>query len=446
MTERLHDLLEKVADDAPAPRVDRDLFTRAQRARRRDRTLLAGSVLGLVLLVLAGVSFLPGGIVRQDRVGPVGSPDAPAMPATVYPVPEHVNLDARETDLAVGPVAAAFYDTYYEPVLVSAVDGSYHRMRLPGQGDHPGFEGGSMALSPDGRQLAFGWHAPLPEVSGPHVESGIAVADLETGEVRRFSRPGGKGVRVEQIAFSPQGRYLAYGVKVRTVWDEGQNRSRTFYSERLDLRTGKVVRVPLQAVESAPAVDDRGRVAVAQGGFAGWWDPRHRPRVTRLDALSEDGLLSTAAWSPTGRRLAFGAAAYPRGGRTAVTAPDAAAGIVRVGSRGANFVNGWLDDSHVVVLHAPEDSQTSSLQVVSVTDGRTRTAVDVEGHWSNGYSFATDLLARPTRDFAEPDWPVDWQAVASRALVGLGLLVAAFVALSAWRRLRGRRAAAASSS
>lgn len=436
MTERMHDLLDRLAQGAPSPRVDPGMFQRARRARRREAALLTAGTLGLVVLIIAGVSAVGSGVLRSDRSEVAQGPTTPAMPSVIYPVPEHVS-GPRERDLAIGPVAAAFYDRHYEPVLVSAVDGSYHRMNLPG----PTFpaenlEGNSLALSHDGTKLAFSWRGPLPESSGPHVPSGIAVADLETGEVKRFARPGGRGVRVENIRWSPNDRYLGYWVLVRRTWDAGSSSSRAFRNERLDLTSGKVTTLPRWV---GLTVSGDGRLPVVADRAVGWWDPDRRPHLTRLRLRLTAGSGSdTAAWSPSGDRLALGASDIGRDRMTVLDMAGDRDGDVReVGPRGHLEVSGWLDDSRVVALHIGPDAQTSTLRIVNVDRHTSRTAVRVEDHWSSGYSFASDLLARPTREFPQPDWPVDWLSVARRVATVAGILAVGLTLLWRYRRARG---------
>ena len=435
MTERMHDLLDRLAEDAPSPRVDPGMFQRARRARRRDAALLTAGTLGLVVLIIAGVSAVGSGVLRSDRPAIAQDPEAPAMPSVIYPVPEHVT-ETRERNLAIGPVAASFYDHDYEPVLISAVDGSYHRMDLPGPTfEAENLEGSSLALSHDGTKLAFTWRGRLPRFSGQHIPSGIAVADLETGEVQRFARPGGKGVRAENIRWSPNDRYLGYWLLVRRVWDTDSSSSRVFRNERLDLTTGRATTFPRRA---GLAVSSDGRVPVVDAGPVGWWDPDQRPHLTRLRAeLPSDTDAGAAAWSPSGDRVALGASGTGRARMTVLDTRSDRDGAVReIGPRGHYEVSGWLDGSRVVALHAGPDAQTSTLRIVNVDRHTSSTVVRIEDHWSNGYSFASNLLVGPTREFPEPDWPVDWPSVAPRVVTAALILA---VGLALFRRSRRAR-------
>lgn len=432
MTDRMHDLLDRLAEEAPPPRMDPGLFRRAQRARRRDRVVAGAVAAGVVVAVAAGSAGLGSMVLRGDGA-PATTDRAPAMPTRIHAVPQHV--DDVETDLAVGITAAAFYDHGPAAVLVSAVDGSYQRVDLPTQDERrmSWSRGGSMSLSPDGTRLAFAWHAPLPARSGPHVPSGVAVADLRTGEVRRFERPGDRGVMVANLSWSPDGRYLGYGVFVQRVWDRGMSESRVYRTERLDLETGRAVRVPLGAAEGTPAVANDGRVAMAESGSAGWWDPRAEPAVTDLAGRLR-AHVSSAAWSPSGRHLALGSFSGARG-RVVVLEPGTdPLRTIESGDSGGNRVLGWVDETRLAVLHTVEGEATGTLQVVPADGVAEEPGVVVDLGWSSGHTFATDLLAEPTREFPAPDWPPDWGAVAGYAVVTALAGAVLLVGLRLWRR------------
>ncbi|MEQ7010574.1 hypothetical protein ABN028_30785 [Actinopolymorpha sp. B17G11] len=443
MTERLHDLLERLADDAPRPRVDHDLFRRARGARRRDRMLVAGGAVALVVLIVAGISVLSAdGKWRTDLVTPVTENDVPAMPSRLYRVPEHVN--GVEDNLAIGPVAAAYYGDSEAVVLVSAVDGQYRRVRLPGLIEFAYMiEHRMMALSPDGTKLAYAWHAAVPENDNPRVPSGVAVVDLMTGEVRRYARPGGQGVEAGQVSWSPNGRFLTYTLTNHKVWD-GSSADGQMRIERLDVHDGSATVIPFPRADGSPAVSDDGRVGVVGFDFAWLWDPKSRPQLTRVELGRPMG---TAAWSPTGARIAIGSDDLNEDAPIVVIDPrnDSRLNIDRPG---LNQVAAWLDDSRIVVLHVePQalgaESETDvpdrSLQVLDVDRGTVRTRLPL-GQASDEYRFATALLQRPSRDFPEPDWPPNWGAIATTTIkIGLALLLASSVAGSLIQQRRRRR-------
>jgi WD40-like Beta Propeller Repeat len=328
-------------------------------------------------------------------------------------------------------------------VLVSAMDGRYHRVHLPGLNVFAYMiEHRMMALSPDGTKLAYAWNAAVPETDNPRVPSGVAVVDLMTGDVRRYARPGGRGVEAGCVSWSPNGRFLTYALTNRKVWD-GSSADGEMRIERLDLRDGAATVIAFPRADGSPAVSDDGRVGVVGFDFAWTWDPDRRPQLTRVEVGQPMG---TVAWSPDGARIAIGSDDLNEDAPIVVVDPrdDSRRNVDRPG---LNQVAAWLDDSRIAVLHAdPQavgaESETDvpdrSLQVVDVDHGTVRTRLPL-GQASDEYTFATALLQRPSRDFPEPDWPPNWSAIATTAIkIGLALLLASSVAGSLLQRRRKR--------
>lgn len=125
---------------------DPSTWDRGRRARRRTR-VATGLAAIAVVAVAAGAGALA---VRPAPVGPAGDvvPDG-AIPSRVADVPDDLGLT---TDRAVGRASVAFVSpTSRRPVVIGAQDGQYHQLALP---DAPE-DGGLLALSPDGVQLAW---------------------------------------------------------------------------------------------------------------------------------------------------------------------------------------------------------------------------------------------------------------------------------------------------
>jgi hypothetical protein len=223
MSDQLRDLLSRVADEAPEPRPDPTLWRRARRARTRNRALAVGAVAATVALI-ATVA------VQAQRLS--SDPDPAPKP------PEHRLTSVHgvvgdgglrlERDLAVGQATAVVANDT-DVFVVTAADGAYHRLRLPGY--DPALHDGSLdnaerpgvALSPDGRRLAYAWHKPIltdqPAWEESYlVPSGVRVLDLTTGtfafadDVPGFA-PHHTIWSVEldsHLRWSSDGRYVAY--------------------------------------------------------------------------------------------------------------------------------------------------------------------------------------------------------------------------------------------
>ncbi len=210
MTDQLHDLMTRIADQAgPGPN-DPTLWGRARRARRDRRRLRVAAVGALVLAVLAALTVAGLGGHRVADAPPVEQPDrqeGPGIPSTIHAVPGSGGLEL-ERDLGVGQAAAAV-STPTGAFVVTAADGDYHRVRLAGF--HPELHSaalGGLALSPDGRRLAWTWQSP-PGPDGSDHGWGLRVADLTTGDVRtaRVDVSFEPGV-LSNPRWSPDGRYV----------------------------------------------------------------------------------------------------------------------------------------------------------------------------------------------------------------------------------------------
>ena len=198
----LQSVLDDLAADAPRPAPHPELWDRGRRLRRRDRMVSSALVLVLVLMV-GGLATLvtgtPTAVGPADQVVPGG-----ALPSRIEDVPGSVT-GAGSADLAVGRTSVAFISSRGHTVLVSATDGTYHRVDLP---DREAAR--IMRLSPDGMRLAY-VYASRPE-GREETLAGVAVVDLASGKVERWAAVNGGGTTVDiaSISWSPDSRWVAW--------------------------------------------------------------------------------------------------------------------------------------------------------------------------------------------------------------------------------------------
>jgi hypothetical protein len=216
MTDQLRTVLDRIADDAGPGTVDPSLWGRARHARRVQRRLRVAAAAAAVV-ALAGLGLAGTGLVDDEPPAPPvkeQDSDRPAVPSTVFGVPGDGGLDL-ETDLAVGPASVAIANGT-DAFVVTADDGVYHRLRLPGY-DAATYdeELRGIALSPDGTQLAYGFQ-------GSESRTGLRVLDLTTGTVwtERLWWPGtdpeGYNLHAWDLQWSPDGRYV--GMSAALAW------------------------------------------------------------------------------------------------------------------------------------------------------------------------------------------------------------------------------------
>jgi hypothetical protein len=130
MTEQLHDLLTRIADQAGPGNTDpTTLWSRAQHARRRDRAMRASAV-ALTALALVGAIAIGLGTRNAPPPAKQTPPTHQGIPSTVRGLHGNGGLDL-ETDLAVGPASVAI-ENQSGAFVITAADGVYHRLRLPG--------------------------------------------------------------------------------------------------------------------------------------------------------------------------------------------------------------------------------------------------------------------------------------------------------------------------
>jgi hypothetical protein len=448
MTEQLHDLLARIADEAGPGSNDATLWARARRARRRERALRVASVTVLAAAVVFGAVAI--GLSTHttpppaNRHTPAPHEGHGAIPSTVQGIHGDGGLDL-ESDLAVGPASVAIANRS-GAFVVTAADGAYHRLRLPGfdperfDPEHPG-----LALSPDGTRLAYGWHQTQAVGSKPRSPVGTRIVDLRSGAVLKI--PGTPAYVVDPADFvstygydwSPNGRYVGFETvtgQSSEHWYVGVDTSTAsfiFFLHEPRLAACEVCkpmtlvdRHRIARVDPAPLYSDFEGSALVFGAVS----QNQRTVQSEFTPLPAGADWTVGRFTPDGRRILL----QPDGvgpGLVLVTnrnprpysAPDRyeATSLSLDPAEwpdGAEIdVLGWVGSEHALTMvNRGTGSDTSEpggelvlVDIDSVADTTaddTPVTVDVVGHIDPGdpattYSFATDFatVGTPTQDF-----------------------------------------------
>jgi hypothetical protein len=364
MSDQLHDLLTRIADQAGAGPNDPTLWDRARRARRDRRRRRVAAAGALVLAVLAVLAVAGLGGQRVAEPPPVEQPDrrdGPGIPATIHGVPGTGGL-ALERDLGVGPAAVAL-STPAGAFLVTAKDGAYHRVRLAGF--HPELHSAALAglaLSPDGRRLAWTWQGS-PGPDGSDYGWGLRVADLTTGDVRttRVDVSSEPGV-LSNPRWSPDGQYVimdeVFGVGlVDGDWvpPADADYAIEYVGAVLDVRQMRLTSIVGSYLDGSPY--DAWVVAPTRRAYRVVGDRLLTWTHTRGEAWHRTTLATGVSGASTGRVSGDGRwlLLSGRDGSTGVAlvdlhAPGPEAPVTRIGTRAEIDVIGWTDDRHVLAL------------------------------------------------------------------------------------------------
>jgi hypothetical protein len=460
----LRDLLEREAEHAPHVVVPADTW---QRGRRRRRTK-AGAVIVAAAAVVAGVLVGPGLLPGADRpVSPAGPGAGLGLPDHLHAPPERMSDQDIETgewirdevrsDLAVGPAAAAWVTPGGLPVVIDAETGEHHLLDLPdvvsanvlARSQH-GSDWQPVALSPDGRLLAYGYGRITDAVS----LTGIRVVDLVTGELA-WDRPLSSSgpVVVSQLTWSRSSEWLGWrGSRPREWTTSSIGGNDPVAGVLSDEVTGPVVELE---------VAGSGAIAVSDEGFGYALDSG---RVTTFASCPPTSRFDTFCVPSTVRRVpgtadvAPGAALSPDGSILALSTYDGYDLVtLELGDRRPTVAAegmpddrpwqvsalGWIDDDHVLVLRDDNEGGDGTLSIVPVdTEEGTSTDVGVVDSAVGVPSVAIGLvtLDRPTLDRPDPDWP--WSEERWVATVGGGVLAGlALLAVGLLVRLVRRRRA-----
>jgi hypothetical protein len=452
----MRDLFATMPDDPAPPTPAGYLDTVLARGRRsvRRRRVGAAAAWAAVLLAVA-VLVVPGGSRPATPDGP--GPATPGAPLHRPGLPDRLaGYSSLTSTVSKSPPgrAIALYGygngelfDMFQSLVVGADSNAYRILDAMQERGRP-----SALLAPDGTAVLLG--------DDRGATGDLLLVDLSTG--RRRSIPLGGPVGVRLLAWSADGRYVAYSAAPLPAPDGNGDFvehavARTGTLRLLDLSTGRSSEVPAAkpAWTAAFAPDGR-RLAVQIGQEAHLLDLEGR-ESGRVSIPAGRELAANVGWSPDGRFLAtvpWAAEDGPAGGSTSHDtflwrADDL--GFVPVGGGSppapvGNIVRllGWRSAGTVVVAATNGSGQLSLVEVPLDGGGRrTLTRFDTGRTCELGLQhcqvfdlqLATGLLPEVTvRHAGRPQrgpWPV--ALTAGVAVAGAG------VALLLWRVTRAAR-------
>jgi hypothetical protein len=428
MSDQLRDRLTRIAEEAGPGRDDPNLWARARRSRRQGRRAMAAAAVAVVVLVVMAATVGGRGSVSRspepvDR--PTKGAGGPGIPSSIHGVRGDGGLKL-ERDLAVGRASVAIANDT-GAFVITADDGIYHRLDLPGFDaavyDSGGVEASGLALSPDGSRIAYGWHAErtqaLPKASG------VRIVDLLTCTVttlpRQFTYNAPARQLVWGLVWSPDGRFLfnrlqpvrdferrawtgagglatdaGFDTSYNVVVDTGERATRAGLSPGVAISsTGAIARI--MALVDYPDPDQDWEARFDATG--------HRLLIAPKGVVRSLQALRIRPTHPISRD-------GPIKGDTeaAAVGPPTVLAITGALSAGARIqLLGWVGDGHALALahHAAgTDHWEPGADLALLAIGSAGVDTTVVGHvtnddLNNDFSFATDLatVADPTRDF-----------------------------------------------
>jgi len=457
----LHDRLADLAAHSPdAPfghgHQGGELWERGLRFHRRRRTGTAVVVTAavLALIALGSVTWLrspaaveplpadsPGGMPDRIFAASEWLPETDGHPlgqlAAAYPSIRHrfgLEVHRGDDSLEVSLDLAGGYE--HGVVGVSATTGEYRFLDLPGLVENDDSYYGTWSLAPDGRYVVYLYAAAGGDLARG-AGSGVAIYDTRTGVVRRHPVKSERGIQLEQFFWTSPGTVVAaYGLVDTGDHDDGNySTKRGVYPLVVDVDQGTAH--DLVTMVRTFGVSSAGPGFVVMETLDGYVevDPATGTILRDLGKHAPHGV-----WDPSGTRAADGETSS--GGDVGFTPVELATLPATPGGKltrehiptnGVKVfsVYSWLDEDHLAVLEVVGETgqglRVSSLDIHSAT---TRPLVTVSND-NVDTQLATALLTEPTVPGIEPPTPVDPRKVTG---LGVGIVVAAAVALIMWRR------------
>lgn len=431
----LHDRLAELADEVPIGTAAPDLWQHGLRLHQRRRIGTA-VIAAACCLLLVGLGLLD----WQQRQAPVqpASGEAPlAIPDEFHEPSKWLpGTDGKPWDRLIAIMPAdrgGWFGTTRGWVGISAKTGEYRFLDLPGDAG----AGGGLALSPDGRYVAYWFTEPMPDAPAPpewgDPAGGYTVYDVTLGEtVQHETVESEEGVEVEPILWADD-HTLALPYYLRVWLGEeagvGGNDGRT----RLhDIGSNEWTELPNLSPSSA------GSGWVVEWGAPSKVRPADAPeRVVRL----RGGSGVPPVPNPDGTTVAGLLETRTNGGTRQTPNPIGIAelgdsDVVRFqqipGETPYYGLLGWRDNETVLAWRwlseeGPEAFTERGLYAVDIRTGDDELIADLGPE----LEFAAGLLHLPVVEQPEPQRPWNpWAKVTGGALI----VLVGGLALLLWRR------------
>jgi hypothetical protein len=445
------DRLERLAVHAPGGAIDPDAVW--THGRRRQRVRLGAALAAVVAVGLLGTTATPLLIERAQRVEPAGSDDRMVLPDVIRQPggwePQFPSTPGRLSAVGIGTRGGLLSD-HTAAWGLSATTGESRFLDLPDAVfDHEA----EPVLSADGRRLAY-WIAG--DISGESLRStagldhddvvGVAVMDLTTGEVERWEDEAVNGLSVRGMAWAGDTLWWTAGT-LTSLRDGGTHSLNTTHTWRWGSTPRLLEDLPDDVSLTTASIDPRGFLSSHGTAATGASRVDLTGEVTTIRFVTDEAV-SSPHLAPDGRRVA----GMEQGRQARVVLADlpllvgtiegSRAVMDRVNPVAAEMVVGWRSPTEVVLLHGSPGGdtdgdgirETRELWVADLSD------LDRPGFapwiWVQAHAmpqFAADALAGDV--VPAPDAPF----APDPRLVGLGLLVAAFVGWRIAVRVRSRR-------